>query len=90
MPSVGAHPDKEEHSDDTKNQAHPGCVPSRYAVSDCSRRRQGARILRQGVRRDRDGYIVDPFGHGWTIATHVEDVDPEDMGRRMAELQQQS
>ena len=23
---------------------------------------------------DRDGYIVDPFGHGWTIASHVEDV----------------
>ena len=36
---------------------------------------------------DRDGYIVDPFGHAWTIATHVEDVDPEEMDRRMAELQ---
>jgi PhnB protein len=36
---------------------------------------------------DRDGYIMDPFGHGWTIATHVEDVEPEEMGRRMAELQ---
>ena len=35
---------------------------------------------------DRDGYIVDPFGHGWTIATHVEDVAPEEMARRMAEL----
>jgi len=23
---------------------------------------------------DRDGYIIDPFGHGWAIATHVEDV----------------
>jgi PhnB protein len=23
---------------------------------------------------DRDGFIVDPFGHGWTIATHMEDV----------------
>lgn len=31
---------------------------------------------------DRDGYIVDPFGHGWTIATHVEDVEPEEMMRR--------
>jgi PhnB protein len=39
---------------------------------------------------DRDGYIVDPFGHGWTIATHVEDVEPEEMGRRMAELQKQA
>lgn len=36
---------------------------------------------------DRDGYIVDPFGHGWTIASHVEDVQPEEMMRRMAELQ---
>jgi PhnB protein len=39
---------------------------------------------------DRDGYIVDPFGHGWTIATHVEDVAPEEMARRMAELQDQA
>jgi len=35
---------------------------------------------------DRDGYVVDPFGHGWTIATHVEDVAPEEMARRMADL----
>jgi PhnB protein len=35
---------------------------------------------------DRDGHIVDPFGHGWTIASHVEDVPPEEMMRRMAEL----
>jgi len=38
---------------------------------------------------DRDGFIVDPFGHGWTIATHVEDVAPEEMMRRMAEMQGQ-
>jgi PhnB protein len=35
---------------------------------------------------DRDGYIIDPFGHGWAIATHVEDVPPEEMMRRAAEL----
>jgi PhnB protein len=35
---------------------------------------------------DRDGFVVDPFGHGWTVATHVEDVDPEEMARRMAAL----
>ena len=35
---------------------------------------------------DRDGHIIDPFGHGWTIASHVEDVGPEEMMRRMAEL----
>jgi PhnB protein len=39
---------------------------------------------------DRDGHIVDPFGHGWTIATHVEDVAPEELVRRMAELQDQA
>jgi PhnB protein len=35
---------------------------------------------------DRDGHIVDPFGHGWTVASHIEDVTPEEMTRRMAEL----
>ena len=35
---------------------------------------------------DRDGHIIDPFGHGWTIASHLEDVTPEELGRRMAEL----
>jgi PhnB protein len=31
---------------------------------------------------DRSGTIVDPFGHIWTISTHVEDVAPEEMNRR--------
>jgi PhnB protein len=35
---------------------------------------------------DRDGYIIDPFGHGWAVASHVEDVTPDEMTRRMAEL----
>ncbi len=39
---------------------------------------------------DRDGHLVDPFGHGWTVATHVEDVGPEELARRMAELQAQA
>lgn len=33
---------------------------------------------------DRAGTLLDPFGHRWTIATHVEDVSPEEMERRMA------
>jgi PhnB protein len=32
---------------------------------------------------DRYGKLTDPFGHSWSLATHVEDVTPEDMGRRM-------
>jgi PhnB protein len=35
---------------------------------------------------DRDGYIIDPFGHGWAVASHVEDVTPDEMTRRAAEL----
>lgn len=34
---------------------------------------------------DRSGTLLDPFGHQWTIATHKEDVPPEEMQRRMAE-----
>ena len=33
---------------------------------------------------DRAGQFVDPFGHKWIVATHVEDVSPEDMERRAA------
>ncbi len=32
---------------------------------------------------DRSGTLVDPFGHKWTVATHIEDVTPEEMERRM-------
>lgn len=35
---------------------------------------------------DRNGTVEDPFGHKWTIATHVEDVTPEEMERRMSAL----
>ena len=34
---------------------------------------------------DRSGQFQDPFGHRWSIATHVEDVSPEEMERRAAE-----
>jgi PhnB protein len=34
---------------------------------------------------DRFGTITDPFGHVWSIATHVEDVSPEDMAERAKE-----
>lgn len=35
---------------------------------------------------DRSGTFADPFGHLWTIATHIEDVSPEELERRMANL----
>lgn len=35
---------------------------------------------------DRNGTVEDPFGHKWTIATHKEDVSPQEMERRMAAM----
>lgn len=32
---------------------------------------------------DRSGTITDPFGHVWTIATHIEEITPEEMSERM-------
>lgn len=34
---------------------------------------------------DRMGSVFDPFGHKWSLATHVEDVPPDEMQRRMVE-----
>ena len=34
---------------------------------------------------DRMGSVIDPFGHKWTLATHIEDVEPEELKRRMAQ-----
>ena len=33
---------------------------------------------------DRSGSLKDPFGHVWHVATHVEDVSPEEMDKRAA------
>jgi PhnB protein len=38
---------------------------------------------------DRFGSLLDPFGHLWTIATHVEDVSPEEMAKRSEEFMAQ-
>src|SRR5918997_1477658 len=32
---------------------------------------------------DRSGGVEDPFGHHWYIATHLEDLSPEEIQRRM-------
>ena len=38
---------------------------------------------------DRSATLTDPFGHKWTIATHIEDVTPEEIDRRMSEMMKQ-
>jgi PhnB protein len=49
----------------------------------------GAKVTRPVENQfygDRMGGIDDPFGHHWYVATHVEDVSPEEMKRRMEAL----
>ena len=38
---------------------------------------------------DRSGTLRDPFGHTWTIATHLEDIAPEEMRERAEKFMQQ-
>jgi PhnB protein len=50
--------------------------------------KQGATSLRPVQNEfygDRSGRLEDPFGHRWSLATHVEDVPPDEMGQRMTE-----
>ena len=39
---------------------------------------------------DRSGSFTDPFGHSWTLSTHVEDIPEDEIQRRMAEWTKQA
>lgn len=39
---------------------------------------------------DRTGTLEDPFGHLWSVATHIEDLTQEQIERRAAEMMQKS
>lgn len=55
--------------------------------------RAGARLERPVADQfygDRLGTVIDPFGYRWYVATHVEDVSPEEMERRKQAMQQGS
>jgi PhnB protein len=48
----------------------------------------GAKVLREVQNQfygDRTAQFEDPFGHRWSVATHVEDVPPDEMMKRAAE-----
>jgi hypothetical protein len=42
-------------------------------------------VLQDQFWGDRYGMLVDPFGHSWSLATHIEDVEPEEMKKRAEE-----
>jgi PhnB protein len=46
----------------------------------------GAKVIKPVSNQfygDRSGHLEDPFGHRWSISTHVEDVPPDELERRM-------
>jgi len=52
----------------------------------------GAKEMRPVVDQfygDRSGTLEDPFGHMWTLATHKEDVSPDEMQRRFDAMMKQ-
>jgi PhnB protein len=51
----------------------------------------GAKVLKPVEDQfygDRSGFIQDPFGHLWGIATHIEDVSPKEMVERAKKAMQ--
>jgi PhnB protein len=54
---------------------------------------EGAKIVKPVQDQfygDRSGFLQDPFGHFWGIATHVEDVSPQEMKERMKKMATQA
>jgi PhnB protein len=53
----------------------------------------GAKVLRPIKNQfygDRSASVLDPFGHMWSVATHIEDVSPEEMKKRMTAAMSQT
>lgn len=53
----------------------------------------GAKLLRAVADQfygDRMGTILDPFGQMWSVGTHIEDVSPEEMKKRMTKMASQA
>jgi PhnB protein len=48
-----------------------------------------ARPVKDQFYGDRSGSLTDPFGHSWTIATHKEDLSPEEIQQRAQVAAQQ-
>jgi len=83
-----------EWSPETKSPKSAGCVTSTIFLYvpdvDAAFKRAvdaGAKVIMPAEDMfwgDRFGKVSDPFGHHWGIATHKEDLTPEEIGRRAA------
>jgi PhnB protein len=86
------HPEANAISPQTLNGTSVGILFYVNGVDDVIARAVagGAKIERPTQNQfygDRSGTIVDPFGHKWTVATHVENVSPEEMESRIKKMQ---
>jgi PhnB protein len=74
--------------------AHRGGATASFTIYVANADDAYARALKAGAKADRPvtdefwgdriGTVVDPFGHKWSLATHIEEVAPEEIQRRMA------
>ena len=54
---------------------------------------EGAKIVKPVQDQfygDRSGFLQDPFGHFWGVATHIEEVSPQEMKERMKKMATQA
>lgn len=79
--------DAPERAADTRNGVTSSLLIYVDDVDSVFRRALGAgatevQPLEDKFYGDRMGMVRDPFGHEWSLGTHVEDVSPEEMQRR--------
>lgn len=43
------------------------------------------RLVEDQFYGDRSGSVLDPFGHRWTLSTHIEDLSEEELQKRMSD-----
>lgn len=71
-----------------QSKTHSGRIP--YIDAFFKRAVEAGATVKQPVENkfygERAGCLADPFGHLWTVMTHVEDVPPQELKKRMDEF----
>ena len=56
---------------------------------DAGAETEGTMTVKDQFYGDRSGNLIDPFGHKWVIATHIEDISYETLQKRSDEMMKQ-
>jgi len=87
-PDMGAHAPGHFGGSPVSIHVYVGDVDAVFAAAMSS----GAKSIREVADQfygDRGGSFEDPWGHHWSVASHIEDVPPEEMEKRAAAAMQQ-